>query len=98
MTTDAGGRRPAAPAGQPVRPTVRPAGRVRQEAQRHKQKAKAAHMNTNILNLGHKLIAGSLIIVSVGGFTFISQRFWSLIQHMKVHYKVEKEDPPRKLE
>ena len=47
-----------------------------------------------ILDMSHKLIAGGLIVASFGGFAFISQRFWSLVQHMKVVYAPKSPDSP----
>ena len=43
-------------------------------------------MDVRVLNLGHKVIAGTLIAFSFGGLAFVGQRFWSLIQHFKVVY------------
>jgi hypothetical protein len=43
------------------------------------------------LDVAHRAIAGSLIIVTLGGFTFFGERFLSLVAHIKKHVA---ENPP----
>ena len=43
------------------------------------------------LDVAHRAIAGSLIIITLGGFTFFGERFLNLVAHIKKHAA---ENPP----
>lgn len=36
-----------------------------------------------LLDLGHALVSGTLIVFSFGGLALFSHQFWSLLQHIK---------------